>query len=131
MGIGVRQFGVCIAYFVVSSLWTRWVVPSEGALKGKVVELEAEWLRHGGRLVEWVEEIHFADGARAEVSMMDSAYCSLYQALSALSAYDWVCGVARNYMVRYLGVLASFIALLPRVAAESEPTEFLLNNLHD
>lgn len=129
--IGARSFWLCIAYFLVSSLWTRWVLPSEGGLKALSMEQEALWLRRSGRIVEWSEEIAFWGGMEAELRSLDAAYCALYGALYGLSGYDWVCAVARNYAVRYLGIAASFCSLLPMMATESEPTEFLLNNLHD
>merc|ERR1712130_278096 len=56
--IGTWSFMQCIFYFLASSLWTRSVVPSEGALKGKVLEFEAAFQRHNERIVEFAEEIH-------------------------------------------------------------------------
>ena len=96
-----------------------------------MLEFEAAFQRHNERIVEFAEEIHFLKGIDTEIAILDESYCSLYGALCSLSGYEWVCAVTRNYIVRYLGILASFCSLLPMISTEKQPTEFLLNNLHD
>jgi len=129
--IGARSFAQCIFYFLASSLWTRSVMPSQRAMKEKVAEFEAKYQRNNGRVVEWVEEIHFLRGIATEQWLLEESYSTLSAQLQSVAGYDFVAALSRNYVVRYLGILAAFVSLLPMVRGESEPTQFLLNNLHD
>merc|ERR1712013_883058 len=73
----------------------------------------------------------FLRGAAAEERLLDASYGALYGDVAALSVERAMASFASTYAVRYLGILASFVALLPTANSEAKPTEFLLNALHD
>eukprot|EP01083_Nonionella_stella_P035981 98163_1 len=129
--IGILYFTQCMFYFVISSMWTRSILPSYSSMKKETSKYEAVFMKHNQRIVEYVEEIHFLRGIECEIHILNDAYYKLYNKLSVISIYDCVYTFSQNYMVRYLGILVSFVSLLPMIKNEKKPTEFLLNNLHD
>jgi len=129
--IGVQYYAQCIFYFFVSSMFTRSVLPSFSSMKQTLLKYEARFRSNNQRIIEFCEEIYYLNGIETEIKILDRSYYSLYHKLSMISVYDYVYDFGHNYLVRYLGILASFVALLPMVKNEKQPTEFLLNNLHD
>ena len=129
--IGARSLLQCLGYLFLSALWTRCVFPSAAATKAAVLRSEAAYGANLRRTVAYVEEVHLLRGAASELQMLEASYCALYGEQAAMCVKHAVASFARNYAVRYLGILASFVALLPTANAETKPTEFLLNALHD
>lgn len=129
--IGIYYFGQCIFYFILSSMWTRSVLPSMSSFKSVLLQYESKYNQHNDRIIEYVEEIHYLKCIRAEIQMLEASYNNLYSQTSAIYAYDFVYEFFQSYIVRYLGILASFVSLLPMIKSDKTPTSFLLNNLHD
>jgi len=129
--IGARSLCQCLGYLFISALWTRMVFPSAAQTKSAVLRSEALYSADLRRFVEFAEEVHLLRGGTAELRLLDASYCALYGEVAALCVERAVASLASTYAVRYLGILASFVALLPTANAEAKPTEFLLNALHD
>ena len=129
--IGIYYFGQCMFYFVLSSLWTRTALPNYAFMKSNLLKHESVFHSNNKRIIEFVEEIHYLGGIATEIKLLDDSYCAFYNKLSSQSIYGWIYEFSQNYCVRYLGILASFVSLLPMIKNCDRKTEFLLNNLHD
>ena len=129
--IGFFYFTQCMFYFLISSMWTRSILPSYSSMKQNLLKYEAKFQNNNSRIIEYCEEIHYLKGIETEIKILNESYCKLYNKLSMISIFDYIYEFCHNYIVRYLGILASFISLLPMIKNEKQPTQFLLNNLHD
>ena len=86
---------------------------------------------HHQIMIEYAEEIHFLRGENTEVEIIKESFDELNSTMQKMSINLCVSSFFNNYIVRYMGIMASFISLLPMIKNHSNPTEFLLNNLHD
>lgn len=128
--IGIYYFGQCMFYFVISSMWTRSVLPSYASLKSVLLKYESKYQQDNDRIIEYVEEVHYLKGSSTEIKLLEQSYDDLYNQTSSVYVYDFVYEFFQSYVVRYLGILASFISLLPMIKSEKTPTSFLLNKLN-
>lgn len=129
--LGIMHFGQCIAYFIISGMWTRSILPSTSSMNEMISAVEADFSVHHQRLCEYSEEIHFLGGIATEMQFLSDCYQNLTHILTSMNRHNFLSQFCHHYVVRYMGILASFLSLLPMIENENAPTEFLLNNLHD
>ena len=108
------------------------VGPSFNALAASVQEADGRLLAHHARLHEYAEEVDLLRGAPAERKLMEAAASEAQGTASSLALQRFGSDVLDNYVLRYLGILASFTAMLPAVmhgvapggGAADDPTEY-------
>ena len=129
--IGIYYFSQCMLYFVVSSMWTRLVLPSIKTMKKDVTIYESNFINNHHRIIEYSEEIHMLNGIKTEINLLNNELNVINSKYNDIYYYNLIFSFYNNYLVRYLGILSSFMSLLPMISTNDKPTQFLLNNLHD
>eukprot|EP01084_Bolivina_argentea_P164798 286462_1 len=99
--IGIYYFQ-CIFYFIISSLWTRSILPSSSFMKQNLLKYESQFKNNNKRIIEYVEEIHYLYGIETESKILLNSYNLLYNKLSSQSIYDLIYSFIQNDIVRYL-----------------------------
>lgn len=132
--MGGTQLVQCYGFFFLAGSWTRFVGPSIASMSAHVQAAEGKLLAHHSQVNEYAEEIALCKGGAAAGAAFDSALCALSASSARLSAQRLCSESLDQYVVRYLGILAAFTAMLPAVAsgshAVSDPTEYFLTCLH-
>jgi ABC-type uncharacterized transport system fused permease/ATPase subunit len=97
--------------------------------------------------VEYAEEIALLRGSKKEAGLLSSSWHELRSTTGALARLNMASGMLDQYVVRYMGILAAYSAMLPRVkyesaivtavagtaaatAAATDPTQYFLTCLH-
>jgi len=129
--LGPKPLALCVAYILVSNIWLRMVVPttSESAMLRSTYE--GNFRMDHTRVRDYAEEIEFNRGSFKELQLLDESYTTLERKLTTISNNSLHDSLLRGFFQRYLGILVSFLAILPSAQVSDSPTEFFLNSLHD
>ncbi|KAL1521006.1 hypothetical protein AB1Y20_022563 [Prymnesium parvum] len=136
--MGLKQLLHCYAFFAAAGAWTRLVGPSFETMSVAAQAAEGELLAHRSRLHAYAEEVTMLRGAPLERQLMDEAADSILLRTRRLHFQRFLSEALDGYVLRYLGILAAFTAMLPAVvdasagrsSASDEPTEYFLTCLH-
>ena len=133
--MGPAQLVQCYAFFAAAGCWTRFAGPSIATMTTTVSEAEAELLGQHTHLAEYAEEVAMIGGGAAEANAMQSALAVLTSRTARLQLQRLGSDTCDGYVLRHLGILAAFTAMLPAVisaapASGIDPTEYFLTSLH-
>ena len=136
MMMGAKPLLACYGYFLLAGSWTRYVSPSFATMTERVQAAEGTLLDGHTRIHSYAEEVTMLNGAQTEAASLDDDLQSLRSAASHLSLQRFVSESLDGYVLRYLGILSAFAAMLPAVytgvgaRANADPTEYFLTCLH-
>ena len=134
--MGVKPLLQCYGYFFIAGSWTRYVSPSFATMTEDVQQAEGTLLDGHTRLHAYAEEVTMLNGATAEASSLEADLSKLSAASAHLSLQRFLSESMDGYVLRYLGILSAFTAMLPAVyhgigtRANEDPTEYFLTCLH-
>jgi ABC-type branched-subunit amino acid transport system ATPase component len=135
--MGGRQLLSIATFFGAAGSWARMVAPGFATMQADVQAAEGALLSHRARLHAYAEEVTMLQGAPAERQLMDRAASVHTRASRTLSLQRFGSDVLDTYVLRHLGILAAFIAMMPAIiqgasgsAALKDPTEYFLTCLH-
>lgn len=134
--MGTSPLLQCYGYFFAAGMWTRFVSPSFATMTEAVQQAEGTLLDGHTRLHGYAEEVTMLDGARREAAALDADLANLRGASSTLALQRFLSESIDGYVLRYLGILSAFTAMLPAVyhgvgaRANEDPTEYFLTCLH-
>jgi len=132
--MGGAQLVQCYSFFLMAGLWTRFVNPAIATMIASVQQSEGELLAHHARLVEYAEEIALLSGVQTEAAMLNQTLATLASRTRQLDLQRFGSESLDTYVLRYLGILSAFTAMLPAAARGSspgfDPTEYFLTVLH-
>jgi len=129
--LGPKPLLICISYMLLSHLWLRMVVPTSSQSAMLRSTCEGNFQKEHTRVCEYAEEIEFFRGSMKERQLLDQSYNMLEGELTTVSNNMLHDSLLRDFFQRYLGILVSFLCILPSAQASESPTEFFLNSLHD
>jgi len=129
--LGPKPLLICISYMLVSHLWLRMVVPTNYESAMLRTTCEGNFRKDHTRVCEYAEEIEFFRGSMKEREMLGQSYNMLEGELTTVSNNMLHDSLLRDFVQRYLGILVSFLCILPSAQVSESPTEFFLNSLHD
>ena len=135
MMMGPAQLFRCYAFFAAAGCWTRFAGPSIATMTTVVAEAEADLLAQHAHLAEYSEEVAMIGGGEQEAATMHAAMTNLSKSTATLHFQRFGSDTLDGYVLRHLGILSAFTAMLPAVvgAAPStglDPTEYFLTSLH-
>jgi len=137
MMMGPRQLLSIAGFFGAAGYWTRMVGPSFATMQADVQAAEGALLSHRTRLHAYGEEVTMLQGTPTERRLMDRAAAAHSRAASALSLQRFGSDVLDTYVLRYVGILAAFTAMMPAIitgaagsSALEDPTKYFLTCLH-
>ena len=126
----------CYLFFGAAGCWTRLVGPAIATRTADVQAAEGELLAAHARLVAYAEEVAMLRGGAAERALLDGALDHLAASTATLQLQRFGSEALDGYVLRYLGILAAFTAMMPAVyhastaAGANDPTEYFLTCLH-
>jgi ABC-type uncharacterized transport system fused permease/ATPase subunit len=114
------------------------VAPAFATLTADKQAADGALLAHRARLHAHAEEIDLLCGASAERALMDEAAKASLTTARRLHVQRFGSDVLDTYVLRYVGILAAFTAMLPAVVAShvpnaeavEDPTKYFLTCLH-
>lgn len=132
--MGAAQLAQCYGFFVISAGWVRLVAPPVSSLATRAATCEGELRASHAHLTEHAEESHFLQGAtpRVERRLALARFGAAAAEQRAVQNWRFWVDASAGYVVRYMGILAAFTAMMPAVrsGASGEPTEYFLTTLH-
>lgn len=136
--MGVKQLLQCYSFFLIFGSWTRMVGPSFATMSVAVAAADSELFSHRSRLHVHAEEISMLRGNVLERQLMDSAAAIVSARTAHLHLQRFASEALDNYVLRYVGILAAFTAMMPAVftcdasasTAAADPTQYFLTCLH-
>ena len=134
--MGASPLMQCYGYFFAAGMWTRFVAPAFATMTEAVQQAEGTLLDGHTRLHGYAEEVAMLGGTRREAAALDGDLATLRSASATLSLQRFVSESIDGYVLRYLGILSAFTAMLPAVyhgvgaRANEDPTEYFLTCLH-
>lgn len=134
--MGTQPLLHCYGYFLLAGSWARFVSPSFATMTEAVQQAEGNLLDSHTRMSSYAEEITMLGGAPGEAKRLDEDLAGLRSAASHLSLQRFLSESLDGYVLRYLGILSAFTAMLPAVyhgigaRANADPTEYFLTCLH-
>jgi ABC-type uncharacterized transport system fused permease/ATPase subunit len=135
MMMGPGQLVRCYSFFIAAGCWTRFAGPSIATMTATVAEAEADLLGQHSHLAEYAEEVAMIGGGQPEATAMQSALATVTGRTSRLQLQRFGSDSLDGYVLRHLGILSAFTAMLPAVVAAApatgmDPTEYFLTSLH-
>lgn len=133
--MGARQILLCYLYFFMAAMWSRKVTPSFTTSAEIVQEKESSFKSSHSRVYEYAEEVDFLDGSELESALMERKLDEMQHQKTILSFQKFVSSAIDGYAVRYMGILASIVLMMPALKLKGEarvedPTEYFLTVLH-
>ena len=134
--MGRARSCACYLFFGAAGCWTRLVGPAIATRTADVQAAEGELLAAHARLVAYAEEVAMLRGGAAERALLDGALDHLAASTATLQLQRFGSEALDGYVLRYLGILAAFTAMMPAVyhastaAGANDPTEYFLTCLH-
>ena len=113
MMMGPRQLLYCAGFFGFAGSWTRMVGPTFATLAADVQATNATLLSHRTRLHTHAEEVAMLGGVGTERQLMDGAAKDSLRKSSKLALQRFGSDALDTYVLRYVGILAAFTAMLP------------------
>jgi len=129
--LGPKPLVLCVSYIMISNLWLIMVVPTSSESAMLRSTYEGNFRIDHTRVKEYAEEIQFNRGSSKEQQLLDKSYSLLEQKLTSISNNTLQDNLLRGFFQRYIGILVSFLCILPSAQVSDSPTEFFLNSLHD
>mmetsp|Transcript_47988 Transcript_47988/g.155189 ORF Transcript_47988/g.155189 Transcript_47988/m.155189 type:complete len:686 (-) Transcript_47988:287-2344(-) len=124
----------CYSFFFAAGCWTRFAGPSIATMTTGVADAEAELLALHSHLVEYAEEVALMGGGAAEAEALHASLAAAAGRTSQLQLQRFGSDSLDGYVLRHLGILAAFTAMLPAVVRAApggaDPTEYFLTSLH-
>lgn len=117
----------------------RSVGPSFKSLSQSLAEEEGAVRASASRALHtYAEEVDMVAASHAEAGIARRAYQRLASVLARYQAREAVSDALNNYVVRYMGILAAYVTMLPTVLqgssgltlAGEDPGEYMLTSLH-
>ena len=105
-------------------------------MQERVQQSEGHLLESHTRLHAYAEEVSMLRGAAAAAANLDADLQNLRRASASLAFHKMLSETIDGYVLRYLGILSAFTAMLPAVyhgvgaRANADPTEYFLTCLH-
>jgi len=137
MMMGPSQLFSCMGFFGLAGSWVRMVGPGFATLAADVQAAEGTLLSHRTRLHTYAEEVTMLRGASVERQLMDRAADIHSRTTARLAMQRFGSDVLSEYVLRNLGILAAFTAMLPAIMRGAEgaggagdPTQYFLTCLH-
>lgn len=135
MMMGPGQLVRCYSFFIAAGCWTRFVGPSIATMTTTVAAAEAELLGQHSHLAEYAEEVAMIGGGLQEATAMQTALAAVTGRTERLQLQRFGSDSLDGYVLRHLGILSAFTAMLPAVVAAApstgiDPTEYFLTSLH-
>lgn len=138
--MGARNVAKCYGMFLLLGGWSRWVAPSFATLAGDVAQREADLRASHTRVVEYADEIEALRGRAVETRDLQASFLRLRDVVARRQLHTSLSSGLDTYVVRHMGTLAAFAAMVPAVATAQtdgsaahkalDPTEYFLTCLH-
>jgi len=137
MMMGPTQLLSVAGFFGLAGGWTRSVAPAFATLASDVQAAGATLLSHRTRLHTHAEEVTMLRGAAAEKALMDTSAKEYHRSAAQQALQRFGSDVLDTYVLRYVGILAAFSAMMPAIIASTpldeaaaDPTKYFLTCLH-
>ena len=121
--MGYAQMAQFYGYFALAASWVRFVGPSVKRHVTDEREADGAFRARHARLAEFAEEVAVLRGGPAEARALLRSFEELEAKAHEAQAERLAMDSLNAYAVRYGGILAAFVTMLPAVLRATPPTE--------